>query len=312
MTILSVKALTKAFNKHKVVKDLSFDLPKGKCIALIGPNGAGKTTTLRMITNLLKPTSGEIMYENNPSDPRFLIGYLPQEAAFYSWMTGLEFLVYAGKLANLSKEEANTRAKELLKKVNIFDAKNRPIRQYSGGMKQRLGIAQALIHQPKLLILDEPVSSLDPIGRRDVLTLMEELKKEMTIIFSTHILSDADEISDELLLLHQGRLVESGSLKELRKKYQTATIELQFDDEIHFYQESLEGLGSVSHCTLIRNKLHVSVTSISKARKEILDLALEENWPLTSFAINRTSLEDLFMKVVKDDAVDNPVSEGNS
>lgn len=312
MTILSVKALTKTFNKHSVVKELSFDLPKGKCIALIGPNGAGKTTTLRMITNLLKPTSGEIRYENNPRDPRFLIGYLPQEAAFYSWMTGMEFLVYAARLANLSKEEANSRAKELLEKVKIFDAKDRPIRQYSGGMKQRLGIAQALIHQPKLLVLDEPVSSLDPIGRRDVLTLMEELKEEMTIIFSTHILSDADEISDELLLLHQGRLVESGSLEELRKKYQTASIELQFDDESNYYQERLEALSSVSHCSLIRSRLHLSVTNIAEARKEILLLANEENWPLRSFMINRTSLEDLFMKVVKDDAMDDLVSKGDS
>jgi len=311
MAILSVKGLTKIFHKHTVVKDISFELPKGKCIALIGPNGAGKTTTLRMITNLIKPTAGEITFENNQADPRTLIGYLPQEPSFYPWMTGEEFLIYAGRLSHLSKEEASNRAIDLLKEVDIYEARNQRISQYSGGMKQRLGIAQALIHKPKLLILDEPVSALDPLGRRDVLTLMEQLKKEITIIFSTHILSDADEVSDELLLLHQGKLLESGSLELLRKKYQTAMIELEFEGNTEYYKEQIESLPSVSHCSITRNTLHASVTNIEEARKEILALTSDGNLPLTSYAINRTSLEDLFMKVVNGDAMDDLVSKRN-
>src|SRR5699024_5370688 len=144
--------------------------------------------------------------------------YLPQYPVFYSWMTGLEFLMYSGELAHLSKSEATKRAHALLEKVGIAEAKNRRIGKYSGGMKQRLGIAQAIIHQPKLLMLDEPVSSLDPIGRREILTLMNELKNDMTILFSTHILGDADKISDDILLLHHGQIVESGSMEELRRK----------------------------------------------------------------------------------------------
>src|SRR5699024_10284191 len=124
-------------------------------------------------------------------------------------------------------------------KVGIAEAKDKKIHSLSGGMKQRLGIAQALIHQPELLLLDEPVSALDPLGRREVLTLMEELKKETTILFSTHILADADEISDELLLLHEGKLVESGTMIALRNKYQTATIEVSFRDELENYEEKI-------------------------------------------------------------------------
>src|SRR5690625_6994561 len=126
----------------------------------------------------------------------------------HGWMNGKEYLIYCAKLTYIKKNKAIKKAENLLQKVGIADAKNKRISTYSGGMKQRLGIAQAIIHEPKLLMLDEPVSALDPIGRREVLTLMEELKQDMTILFSTHILSDADEISDELLLLHEGKIVE--------------------------------------------------------------------------------------------------------
>lgn len=299
MALLSVTKLSKTYNGNPAVNKISFQFEAGKCIALIGPNGAGKTTVLRMLAGLLKPTSGNIEFnqKNKNKDIRSLIGYLPQYPVFYSWMTGKEFLVYSGKLAFLSKSEATERADELLKKVGIYEAKDRRIGKYSGGMKQRLGIAQAIIHQPKLLLLDEPVSSLDPIGRREVLTLMEELKKEMTILFSTHILTDADEISDDLLLLHQGNIIESGSMDELRNEYQTEKIELAFENDIELYASKINELFNISSY-VERNILHIPVTDIHLSRKEILAVASKENWPLTSFNINRTSLEDLFMKAV--------------
>src|SRR5690625_856400 len=244
MTLLTVNNLSKQYKDKLAVNDVSFQFSAGKCIALIGPNGAGKTTILRTLAGLLKPTSGIVQFsgQEDNTDLRPFIGYLPQYPVFYSWMTGLEFLVYSGELTFLTKSEATKRAHELLEKVGIAEAKNRRIGKYSGGMKQRLGIAQAIIHKPKLLMLDEPVSSLDPIGLREVLTLMEELKNDMTILFSTHILSDADEVSDELLLLHHGEIVESGSMEELRKKYQTAKIKLAFEDDPKYYQSKVDQL----------------------------------------------------------------------
>lgn len=300
MALLTVSDLTKEYDGNLVVNHINFQFQPRKCVALIGPNGAGKTTTLRMLSGLIKPTSGTVTFKGieQNEDIRKYIGYLPQYPVFYSWMSGKEFLVYVGRLAYLSKEEAVKRSETLLERVGLKGAINKRIGKYSGGMKQRLGIAQVMIHHPKLLMLDEPVSSLDPIGRRDVLTLMDELKKDMAILFSTHILSDADEVSDELLLLHEGQIVESGSMDELRQKYQTAEIELGFQDDIVNYQVAVDNLPSVKRCYMDRNLLHVTANDIFKARKEILTVAANEDWPLTSYTIDRTSLEDMFMKVV--------------
>lgn len=306
MKLLSINHLSKRYKEVFAVNDVSFSLNRDKCIALIGPNGAGKTTILRMIAGTLKPTSGQISFvgQNKVIDRRELIGYLPQHPVFPGWMTGQEFLVYSGRLAHLSKQEALNRAERLLKKVGIDDARNRRIVQYSGGMKQRLGIAQAMIHQPKLLMLDEPVSALDPLGRRDVLTLMEQLKEEMTILFSTHILADADEVSDELLLLHQGELVEKGSLENLRNKYETTAIELEFSGKSDLFLPMIEQLSSVQSLTMKRQSIHLIVNNIQIARRELLDLIVKNDWPLMNFQINRASLEDMFMKVVRHESVD--------
>ncbi|HLR43376.1 MAG TPA: ABC transporter ATP-binding protein [Pseudogracilibacillus sp.] len=298
--MITVQHLTKKYGNTSVVDDVSFSLTENRCVALIGPNGAGKTTTLRMLTGLMKATSGNISFsEDNNLDIREKIGYLPQQPTFHNWMTGQQFLIYCAKLYRFSKTNALQRAEELLTRVGLSDAKNKRISTYSGGMKQRLGIAQAILHSPKLLLLDEPVSALDPIGRREVLTLMEELKQEMTILFSTHILNDADEISDELLLLHEGRMLESGDMNTLRKKYETAMIELQFEANAEVYANALMSLNTVNDLSIVRNTIHLSVTKVDQARTEILQHCTDNNWPLTSFSVNKASLEDMFMKVVQ-------------
>lgn len=300
MTLLSVKGLSKHYDKKPAVNDVSFQFAEGGCIALIGPNGAGKTTVLRTLAGLLKPTKGTVTFAGMKpnSDIRTHIGYLPQHPVFYSWMTGFEFLRYSGRLSNLSKEEAEKHSEELLDVVGISQAKSKRIGKYSGGMRQRLGIAQAMIHKPELLMLDEPVSALDPIGRREVLTLMEDLKKELTILFSTHILSDADEVSDQLLLLHNGGLIESGPMDTLREKYQTAKLELTFTEHADVYLERIRPLESVTDADVTGKTIDVYVTDMALARKEILDIALKEDWQLTGFMMKQASLEDMFMKAV--------------
>jgi len=215
-------------------------------------------------------------------------------------MTGEEFLIYSAKLTGIPTQEAQKRAASLLKTVGIEAAKKKPIHTYSGGMKQRLGIAQAMIHRPQLLVLDEPVSALDPIGRREVLDLLETLKQEVTILFSTHILSDADEVSDDVILLHQGKVIEAGSMTPLRKKYQTTKIELTFDGKLAFYEQQLLQLETILHSKIVRNTIHVTVSDIELAREEILSKTMIYDWALTSFVINRTSLEDMFMKAVNE------------
>ena len=300
MNIVTVKNIHKQYGSSSVLHNISFALTSGNCIALIGPNGAGKTTMLRILTGLIKPNSGDYHMHSETKDIRSLIGYLPQHPVFHQWMTGEEFLIYSAKLTGISHHKAKERTNSLLKKVGIIEAKNKEIHTYSGGMKQRLGIAQALIHHPKLLILDEPVSALDPIGRREVLNLIHTLKQDMTILFSTHILSDADEVSDDVILLHHGKVIEADSIINLRKKYETLKIEVSFDGLLSDYEDALTQLETVSHIKAVHDTLHLTVTNIHDARMEILTIVRENEWPIRGFMINRASLEDMFMRAVNE------------
>ncbi|SEO65627.1 ABC-2 type transport system ATP-binding protein [Amphibacillus marinus] len=296
---LKIDQLSKTFNQTQAVKDVSFTLEAGNCFALLGPNGAGKTTTLRMLSGLLKPTSGTIDFEGfTGHDIREKIGYLPQYPSFYGWMSGKEFLVYVGQLAALSKQESIKRADSLLELVGITKAKHRRISKYSGGMKQRLGIAQAMIHQPSLIMLDEPVSSLDPIGRREVLNLMEALKEKTTILFSTHILSDAEEISDGLILMHEGRVLEQGLLTELHEKYQSQKIELSFKAFSENQLAVLSALPGIREVTPSRTGLTCFINDPILARQSILAKTIEENWQLNQFSLAKMTLEEMFMEVI--------------
>lgn len=301
MSLVTAQDLTKAYNNTNVVENLSFSLQEGKCVALLGPNGAGKTTTLKMLAGFIQPTSGTITFDvqSLSDDFRNYVGYLPQFPVFYRWMTGYEFLVYVGELANLSKKKASEKADELLELVNLKDFKKMRISKYSGGMKQRLGIAQALIHSPKLIILDEPVSALDPIGRREVLNLMRELKKDATILFSTHILNDAEEVSDEIILLNKGKIIEKGNLSELNAADDTVTIHLAFSEEPKFVIERLKEIDSVLSVTNEKGEYQITAQQLNTARTQILQLVQKEKWPLSKFEVAKTSLEDFFIKAVK-------------
>jgi ABC-2 type transport system ATP-binding protein len=213
-------------------------------------------------------------------------------------MSGFEFLQYVGKLGGLTSKEAKERSLELLELVGISDAKNRRVGKYSGGMKQRLGIAQAIIHRPQLVMLDEPVSALDPFGRREVLELLEGLKKETTILFSTHILNDAEEVCDEILFLHNGEIVESGTMGALRERHQQAKIDLIFRKKTEEMESTLKNHSLTQSILVDGNRISVFVTNVELARREFLKLIFEKDWPLDRFEMSSMSLEDVFMKVV--------------
>jgi ABC-2 type transport system ATP-binding protein len=300
MPLIQISGLKKSFQGTEVIKGIDFQLEKGNCIALLGPNAAGKTTILKMLSGLMKPTEGTILFSGakKNDDIRQLIGYLPQFPVFYEWMSGLEFLSYVGRLAGLDRNVAKERSLELLGLVGIMEAKNRRVAKYSGGMKQRLGIAQALIHRPELIMLDEPVSALDPIGRRDVFDLLEGLKKETTILFSTHILNDAEEICDEILFLHKGLIVESGSMTELRERHQQAKIDLFFTGKSEKFAKYFVHHELTLSVKNEGSKVSVFVSDIVLARQAFLKLISEQNLPLEKFEISSMTLEDVFMKVV--------------
>ncbi|WP_026560885.1 ABC transporter ATP-binding protein [Bacillus sp. J37] len=300
MELLKASNLVKIFGNTNAVKGINFHIEEGRCVSLLGPNGAGKTTTLKMLSGLLEPTSGSIDFKGEKvKDLRQFIGYLPQYPAFYNWMSGKEFLVFAGQLAKLNRKEADKRSEELLERVGLMNAKKRKIGGYSGGMKQRLGLAQALIHRPKLLILDEPVSALDPLGRREVLDMMREIKEETTILFSTHVLHDAEEISDDILIMQAGEIAISGSLGSVMEEYRQPILQIEFESQADDWLKSIASYSFVSEVNIQGNKTIIVLKDMVTGKQTLLKDIVDRKLPIRKFEISQTTLEDLFMKVVK-------------
>ncbi|WP_175991331.1 ABC transporter ATP-binding protein [Bacillus sp. Marseille-Q1617] len=299
MNVLEVTSLEKRYKEKHAVKEISFHLKKGKCTALIGPNGAGKTTTLNMLAGLITPTNGSINTPGHSGDIRSIIGYLPQYPSFFEWMTGMEYLIFSGEITGLSRNQSKKRTEELIELVNLSEGKNRRIHQYSGGMKQRLGIAQALIHKPKLVILDEPVSALDPFGRREVLNLLDTLKEKTTILFSTHILNDAEQVCDDVLFLYNGEIIEQGSLIEIKARHHTSSLKLYFEGIPARIKEVLQEKTWIKQLKEENGSLIFEVEELKRDRSRLFKLISEGDWPVTKMESSEQSLEDLFMKVMR-------------
>lgn len=304
MSLLSVTELSKSFGKETAVSGLTFKLEQGKCVALLGANGAGKTTTLRMLAGLIQPSTGEIIFgeDHGLTDYRKFLGYLPQHPTFYGWMSGQEYIRFAAGLSGMKQKEAAYRTEVVLAKVGLQDAAKRRISGYSGGMKQRLGLAQALVHEPRLLLLDEPVSALDPIGRREVINLLRQIREETTVLFSTHVLHDAEEICDDILVMAKGQLAEQGSLTSLREKYRQPLVIVQVERE----QEALSWLDSlktkpyVIQAEIKGDIAELTVYELRNARDELMRDATENHIPLVRFEAGSSTLEDMFVKVVSE------------
>lgn len=298
MNCIEVKGLTKQFGAKKVVEDFSFSLPMHTSTALIGPNGAGKTTALSMLARILEPTSGQI-YMPNVKDIRSAIGFLPQYPQYYSWLTALEYMEMVANLSGLEKRSLKSECKKMLEFVGLQDAMNKKTATFSGGMKQRLGIAQALVHKPKLLLLDEPVSALDPVGRREVMNLLKEVQQQTTILYSTHILNDAEEMTDQLLFLRDGRLVEQGSLQEVKAKFDEPRYKITFahiDDALQFASQS------TLRAYATKNIVHVDVIEDYPTMQQLLQQLAASPYEIVKVERETASLEEIFMKVAGEHA----------
>lgn len=232
MEALEIRGLKKNFGSSEVIKDLSFSVPEHSIFGFIGKNGAGKTTTMKMILGLLKPDSGDIRIfgekvSYGQSKTNRFTGYLPDVPEFYNYMNAREYLRFCGEITGLSSGQIQRRSGELLELVGLSDMKKR-IGGFSRGMKQRLGIAQALLGEPKLLICDEPTSALDPVGRKEILDILYQIKGKTTVVLSTHILTDVERICDRIGVLNGGKLVMSGETEELKKQYEEDRILMEF------------------------------------------------------------------------------------
>ena len=231
---LIIDRISKQYKNHIAVDRVSAKLHQG-VYGLLGANGAGKTTLMRMLTGILTPTSGTITFDGmdvSTEEYRGILGYLPQDFGYYPEFTAMDFLLYLAALKGIPKSQAKRRAKELLELVSLEDVSRKKIKTFSGGMKQRLGIAQALLNDPKLLILDEPTAGLDPKERVRFRNLIEQLGKDSIVLLSTHIVSDIEHIADEILLMRDGQLIFQGPWTEEKGDLERFYLE-QFEEDPH-------------------------------------------------------------------------------
>lgn len=299
--LLQINNLTKKFGVFQAVKEISLTIDEGRCVALLGPNGAGKTTTLQMIAGVMTPTAGTITFQHrNREDRRKYIGFLPQYPKFYDWMTPVELLQFVGRLSGLETRLLRNRINEILQLVGLQQVAKKRIGGFSGGMKQRLGLGQALLHKPDLLLLDEPVSSLDPVGRREIMNLLLELKKDTTIFFSTHVLHDAEEICDDIFIMKNGVIEVAGSLAQLKKSADDAMLKIKTVEPISNWLPQLDEITdifyetpNIVHCT-------IPVNHLDEVKMKLLERMLAGNITLERWEVTESSLEDLFLKVVRE------------
>jgi ABC-2 type transport system ATP-binding protein len=275
------------------LKPLHLDVEDGEIFGFLGPNGAGKTTTLKMLMGLVYPTGGSARILGkaiNDPETKAQIGFLPEQPYFYDYLTANELLAYYGKLSGVSGADLASRIPAMLERVGLASSAHVQLRKFSKGMLQRVGIAQAILHDPKIVFLDEPMSGLDPMGRREVRDLMDQLKREgKTVFFSTHILSDAEALCDRVAILNQGELRGIGAIADLTSSV-AGKVEIIWQG--HALPSALKSLGAEYHLSGDTSRAVLPEASKDRA----IDALRRENLHIISLAPVRTSLEEYYLR----------------
>ena len=304
---ITARGLTKRYGDILALDNLQLDVPTGSVFGFLGPNGAGKTTTLRILTSLANAdggsaTVGGVAVGDGEPNRRGLIGYLDQDPRFHGWMRGRELLELVGRLYGMDGPELRTRVGETLELVGLADAARRTIGGYSGGMRQRMGLAQAILNRPPVLLLDEPVSALDPEGRRDILEVIRGLGNGSTVLFSTHILNDVERVCDRVAILDHGRLVTEGPMDDLLARFAKPVYVIEpdagADGALDRLADALRGVGGVSSVEASHGVLRVAVDDHAAVSSALLAAVAAQGVPLLSFERQRPTLEDVFLQLV--------------
>lgn len=298
MDMLHIAGLRKRFGDKTVLSGLELAVPSHSIFGFIGKNGAGKTTTMKMVLGLLKADAGEIMVNGEKvvygqTFTNRYIGYLPDVPEFYPFMTASEYLTFCGEITGIEKSRLKSRSKELLELVGLGEEKHR-IKGYSRGMKQRLGIAQALLNRPKLLICDEPTSALDPLGRKEILDILLAVREQTTVLFSTHILSDVEHICTDVAFLDNGVVGMQGKLSDIKAKFSSEEYMLEMENEkdLLILRQAFPNMRQTGRNQLVFCESDQTIFDMMRflANRNISFLKLEKSEP---------TLESLFMEVVE-------------
>jgi ABC-2 type transport system ATP-binding protein len=301
---IELRGLTKRFGDAIALDGVDLVVRPGAVFGFLGRNGAGKTTALRILSGLARPTAGTAHVlghdvERATDAVRARIGFLPDVPGFYPWMTAREYLEFAGRLFGLDSATLDTRATALLEMAGLASVTTR-VGGFSRGMKQRLGIAQALINAPSLLMLDEPTSALDPIGRREVLEMVASLRGRTTVFFSTHILADVERVCDAVAILERGRVVASAGVAELTARATANRLIVEVEDSV----AAAAVAGALAGRTWLKSietdgrALHLAVSDLATAERDIPAAIAAAGVALRRFEIGETSLEDVFVELV--------------
>lgn len=306
MAGIIVKNLTKKYGEQRAVDDISFEVKTGEVVGFLGPNGAGKSTTMKMITCYMAPTQGEIsvdnlLVDNNPDEIKKKIGYLPENNPLYMDMPIIDYLRFCAQIQGVPKEKIGGRIKEMVDVCGLEKERHKRINQLSKGYRQRVGLAQAMIHDPEVLILDEPTTGLDPNQIVEIRNLIKELGKAKTVMLSSHILSEVEATCDRILIIKSGRIVADGSSENLRlqakgQELLTVHIEAKTGD----VQKELLSLASVEKVLPVDGKkgyFQVQSKPDSSSRKAVFDLCVSKKWYLLEMTGTETSLEDIFRQL---------------
>ena len=302
-----VENLTKSYGPQKAVNNISFEVKTGEVVGFLGPNGAGKSTTMKMITCYMAPTSGDIKLDQHsvhtdPEDIKRRIGYLPENNPLYTDMPIVDYLHFCAAIQGMDKNRIPERIAEMISLCGLEIERHKRISELSKGYRQRVGLAQAMIHDPEVLILDEPTTGLDPNQIIEIRKLIKELGKEKTVILSSHILSEVEATCDRILIINRGRIVADGSSDTLRKQAQgqeLLNVQIESKNGANVQKELLE-LSSVAAVNTLENRedaFQVQSKPETSSRKEIFDLCVKKKWYLLEMTGIETRLEDVFREL---------------
>ena len=314
MSLVALTDVVKTFGETRAVDEVSFSIGRGEVVGFLGPNGAGKTTTMRLLTQYLEPDAGTINIDGlsiseHPAAIRQRIGYLPETNPLYRDMLAGEYITFMGRLRGMGAEEIRSRTDSVVSNTGIEDVYYRPISQLSKGYRQRVGLAQAILSEPEILILDEPTEGLDPNQRVEIRSLITHLGSERTVLLSTHVMQEVQHTCSRVVIISEGKIVADGSVDSLVEGHGGARVIVELDGLEQEVQNALESVPSVSSVksspsTTNRSRFVVQGASGTDPRPDIASLAAAQGWPLWELHLEQASLEDLFRKLTASSAED--------